>query len=264
MRKIISFICVVAVVFIPTVFGATGTESTERVKMKQLEIIRQLESSQKLASQSQQEARKGMEEWELYCSDEMHDGYRDKTTGRKIYEFFSGTAVLEGMMDHNVYDRAAAKELAQTAPKSEEELLRLAKACLTEVYGEDFNNYTYESIEYWESEHLYHVTFWHYIEGFKIDDPIGIVLTADGEIASYDARERGVYDNFTFNKQEVAQVREALLAEATQRWQCPMEILDYFLMYDSEGQKVAVLTVLFDSPEAENMKWTDWLTKPIC
>lgn len=42
-----------------------------------------------------------------------------------------------------------------------------------------------------------------------------------------------------------------------------MEILDYFLMYNADGQKVAVLTVLFDSPEAENMKWTDWLDRPI-
>lgn len=263
MKKVICLVCVVAVVLLPTIFSATGTEPSEVIQRKQLAIIQQLESSQELTSNSQQKARSSAGEWELYSSNEMHDGYKDKTTGRKVYEFFSGTAVLEGMIDHNVYDRAVSKESAKIASKSEEELLSLAKDCLAEIYGEDFKNYTCEGIEYWDSDNLYHVTFRRYVKGYKIDDPMGITLAADGEIASYSARERGGYDNFDIDPEEVAAVKEELLAEAEQRWQCSMEVLDYFLMYNAEGQKVAVLTVLFDSPEAENMKWTDWLEKPI-
>lgn len=193
----------------------------------------------------------------------MHDAYKDMTTGRKVYEFFPDTAVLRGMMNLNVYDRAASENFAQAVSKSEEEFVGLAKTYLAEIYGEAFKNYTYESIEYRDSSHLYHVTFRRYIKGYKIDDPMSITLTGDGEIASYNARERGVYDGFDIDPKEVAAAKEELLAEAEQKWQCSMEILDYFLMYNADGEKVAVLTVLFDSPEAENMKWTDWLDQPI-
>lgn len=255
-KRIICLSCILTFILVPTVLYAIGREPEGAVHQRQLAVIRQLESNAKLTAGSRNSAGN----WELYSSDDVYDTYRDVTAGHKVYEFWSGTTVLRGMMDYTVCDWSSSKQVA----KSEEELIGLAKEWLAEIYGENFNNYTYESIEYWNSDHLYHVTFWRYIKGYKIDDPIGVRLTGNGDIISYNARARGVYDNFDIDPKEVAAAKEELLAEAEQRWQRPMEILDYFLMYNADGQKVAVLTVLFDSPEAENMKWTDWLDRPIC
>ena len=250
-KRIICLSCILTFILIPTVLYAVGREPVGAVHQRQLAVIRQLESNPKLTSGSRSSAG----DW----AGDVNDAYRNVSNGRKEYEFLSGTTVLRGMMDYNVCDGSSSKQTS----KSEEELIGLAKEWLVEIYGKDFKNYTYQSIEYRNTSYLYDITFWRYIKGYKIDDPIGIRLTGSGDIVSYHARARGIYNDFDIDPKEVAAAKEELLAEAEQRWQRPMEILDYFLMYNADGQKVAVLTVLFDSPEAENMKWTDWLDRPI-
>ena len=254
-KRIICLICILAVISIPTIFHVLGIQTEGMLERKRISVLRSLESDELLGSVE----KGGICTFNTYSS--LPDEFRDAATERKVYRFFEGKAVLRSMKDYNVYRSADSK----VNSKSTDEIIALAEKYLTAAYGDDFKNYSFEETKFDNYKQIYTVTFSRCVKGFKIDnDKMYADLTIDGELAAFDAPHRNEYDGFTISDaKEVYAAKNELIAEAEARWQCPVEVRDFYLMYGENGQKMAALTVLFEVPGGEGFKNTDWLTKVI-
>ena len=161
-----------------------------------------------------------------------------------LAEFKAGTDTLIFFVDANEKSRKATGNL------TEEQAKELAKAVITDQYGEDMlREYDFERVIYTDDRerHEYTVVYTKYIHGMPTNDSIQIGFNMRGEVLSINAMLMGIYNDAEkdVSKKQIEAARNVLYDCVPENWEMSSDgacliidsLGDYYLELNLFGKR---------------------------
>ena len=132
---------------------------------------------------------------ELYDSDQLK-AHAEMIEFRHNNSIVAEFRVSDGTL--LLFSNATREQQSVSGNLTENEAKELAKATLTEIYGEDIlNQYVFDEVVFTDNQMTtrYGIIYRKYVHGIPTNDQISISFNMNGEVLSINARLLGVYDH---------------------------------------------------------------------
>ena len=180
-------------------YSFSKLEGTQKVFGEEKTVLRYKNSDCCLKSSDSEEF------GSFYC---ITDDYSSDDNTLEV-SYLHGTDVISG------YFKTLSSEIRNDTNESltDEDMQEMAYSFLKTMYSEELlEGYSFEGVKRYDQLNIVTVTFRIYVEGYKTDDSIGVMLTEAGVPFSVNADNIGKY-NYTdpVTKEDLDQAKEVLL-----------------------------------------------------